>query len=77
MCSNGCALGQDRWGCDDVKIACRDQGINVSVSRCPSTRIDFEQRGLHEVVRASVHYYNTEEELDSLIYVLAHLDHAT
>ena len=37
--------------------------INVSVSRAASTRYDFERRGLAEVVRASVHYYVTEEQL--------------
>ena len=35
-------------------------GIAVRVSVRSSTRIDMEQRGLEELVRASVHYYNTE-----------------
>ncbi|NMO21914.1 aminotransferase class V-fold PLP-dependent enzyme [Pyxidicoccus fallax] len=43
------------------------QGINVSVTRRPSTRLDMEARGLGEMVRASVHYYNTEEELERLV----------
>ncbi len=42
------------------------RGINVSVSCCPSTRIDMESRGLDEVVRASVHYYNTVHEVNAL-----------
>uniref|UniRef100_A0A0G4I228 Aminotransferase class V domain-containing protein n=1 Tax=Chromera velia CCMP2878 TaxID=1169474 RepID=A0A0G4I228_9ALVE len=37
--------------------------IAVSVSKCQATRVDMEQRGLTEVVRASVHYYNTSSEL--------------
>lgn len=41
----------------------RDQQINVRVTAVGSTRLDMEQRGLTEMVRASVHYYNTEEEL--------------
>ena len=41
--------------------------INTSVSSVFSTRIDMEQRGLVEVVRASVHYFNTEDELDRLV----------
>jgi selenocysteine lyase/cysteine desulfurase len=44
--------------------------INTSISKRPSTRIDFEARGLEEVVRASVHYYNTEEEINMFINAL-------
>ena len=39
------------------------QKINVTVSPVGSTRLDMEARGLAGVVRASVHYYNTEEEV--------------
>lgn len=39
------------------------EGINVSVSRASSTLLDMNARGLAEIVRASVHYYNTEDEL--------------
>lgn len=42
----------------------RDQAINVRVTAVGSTRLDMEQRGLTEMVRASVHYYNSEEELE-------------
>ncbi len=41
----------------------RAQQINVRVTSVISTRIDMEERGIPEMVRASVHYYNTEEEL--------------
>ncbi|MFT3771356.1 MAG: aminotransferase class V-fold PLP-dependent enzyme [Minicystis sp.] len=41
----------------------REQGINVWTSSQPSTRLDMEARGLTSVVRASVHYYNTEDEV--------------
>lgn len=47
----------------DVKAALADQSINVTVSRTPSTRLDMEDRGLAQVVRASVHYYNSEDEV--------------
>jgi selenocysteine lyase/cysteine desulfurase len=33
-------------------------------------RLDFDPRGLESVVRASVHYFNTEAELDRLGAVL-------
>jgi len=38
--------------------------INVSVSERALTRLDMEDRNLDAVVRASVHYYNSEDELD-------------
>ncbi|WP_280694276.1 MULTISPECIES: aminotransferase class V-fold PLP-dependent enzyme [unclassified Kitasatospora] len=44
--------------------------INVSVSVVTSARWDLEARGLDSLVRASVHYYNTEEELDRLCEAL-------
>ncbi|MCG8423784.1 MAG: aminotransferase class V-fold PLP-dependent enzyme [Proteobacteria bacterium] len=41
------------------------QAINVSLTGRASTLLDFERRGLPELmVRASVHYYNSEDELD-------------
>jgi len=38
--------------------------INTSVSPARYTLIDMNKRGLDSLVRASVHYYNTLEELD-------------
>lgn len=40
------------------------RGINVTVSDVYSTRLDMEARELDEVVRASLHYYNTDDEID-------------
>ncbi|MBO0768840.1 MAG: aminotransferase class V-fold PLP-dependent enzyme [Solirubrobacterales bacterium] len=51
---------------EGVKQALASRSINVSVSVVGSTRIDMERRGLPAVVRASVHYYNTEDELRRL-----------
>jgi selenocysteine lyase/cysteine desulfurase len=45
--------------------------IHVTVSRRPSTRLDMEARGLSSVVRASVHYYNSEEEVERFCATLA------
>lgn len=42
-------------------------GITIGVSNPSSTRLDAEARHLPPVVRASPHYYNTEDEVDRLI----------
>lgn len=47
-----------------LKAALRSQSINVSVSTQFSSRLDLKGRGLRDVMRASVHVYNTEDELD-------------
>jgi len=41
-----------------------DQQINVSVTTPNHTRIDSEDRQLPAMVRASVHYYNSEDETE-------------
>jgi cysteine desulfurase / selenocysteine lyase len=51
----------------------REQKINVRVTPVASTRIDMEQRELPAMVRASVHYYNTEEEIARLAWAVAGL----
>ena len=43
------------------------QRINVSVSGKESTLLDMQERGLDDIVRASPHYYNTEEEIERLV----------
>ncbi len=48
----------------DVAEQLRAQGINVSVSELSSARLDLGERGLSGLVRASVHYFNTDTEID-------------
>jgi selenocysteine lyase/cysteine desulfurase len=50
----------------EVLQGLKEKGIAVRVSDRASTLIDMERRGLEELVRASVHYYNTEEEVEQL-----------
>ena len=45
----------------------------VTVSPARGTLLDMRARGLSEVVRASVHYYNTDEEIDRLTAEVARL----
>jgi cysteine desulfurase/selenocysteine lyase len=49
---------------EEIKQRLAEQHINVSVSILSSTRLDMEERGLSSLVRASVHYYNSEEEVE-------------
>ncbi|MEV4365279.1 aminotransferase class V-fold PLP-dependent enzyme [Nonomuraea sp. NPDC049625] len=56
---------------EEIKERLAGRSINVSVSRAPSTLLDMTDRGLSSVVRASVHYYNTEEEVDRLLEELS------
>jgi len=52
---------------DVVKAALADVGINVSTSRASSTLLDATARALPTVLRASPHYYNTEDDLMALV----------
>jgi cysteine desulfurase / selenocysteine lyase len=47
----------------DVSRRLSGEGINTSVSPASSTLLDMQDRNLEALVRASVHYYNTEEEV--------------
>ena len=53
-----------------IKQALSRHAINVSVVSAWGTPYCYEQRGLDEVVRASVHYYNTGEESARFIAAL-------
>jgi cysteine desulfurase / selenocysteine lyase len=59
-----------------IRDRLRARGVNVSVTTATSTRLDFEQRGLPDLVRASVHYLTTDDELDRFVATLATLDGA-
>jgi cysteine desulfurase / selenocysteine lyase len=58
---------------DDVQRLLGGAGINVSVSRIASTRLDMESRGLPDLVRASVRYYNTKAEIERFCVALVSL----
>jgi selenocysteine lyase/cysteine desulfurase len=49
-----------------IKQALLAQGINVHVSAAGDSRLDAEPRDVSGVVRASVHYYNSEDEIGRL-----------
>jgi cysteine desulfurase / selenocysteine lyase len=60
---------------DDVKRELRARAINVTVSPREATLIDMTARGLDRIVRASAHYYNTEDEIDVFVRSLAQFLH--
>ncbi|MDX2342412.1 MAG: aminotransferase class V-fold PLP-dependent enzyme, partial [Acidimicrobiia bacterium] len=57
----------------EVKAVLARAGINVSTTSVYLARIDMEQRGLDEVVRSSVHYFNTQDEIEALVATVATL----
>ena len=57
----------------EVKASLSADRINTSVSVASTSRYDLGDRGLDEVVRASVHYYNTLEEVSRFETAVGHL----
>jgi selenocysteine lyase/cysteine desulfurase len=55
----------------EVKAALARERINVSVSPASYARLQLEDGGVPRLIRASVHYYNTEQELARLVEVVA------
>lgn len=49
------------------------EGINVSTSKPSSTLLDARARSLPSIVRASPHYYNSEEEVLRFVQAIARL----
>ncbi len=59
---------------DRSKARLSGANINVSVSKASSARIDLPHRGLETIIRASVHAFNTETEIDQLIKAIGNFD---
>lgn len=51
----------------DVRSALADHGVAVWVSEASQARIDMGDRRLSSIVRASVHYLNTDDEIDRTV----------
>ena len=49
-----------------IQNALHSQQINVTISTLDSSRFDMGARSLDQIVRASVHYITTDEEIDLL-----------
>ncbi|MDI1352637.1 MAG: aminotransferase class V-fold PLP-dependent enzyme [bacterium] len=48
----------------EVKTYLNNRGVNVSISLLEYARLDMAPRNLTSLIRASVHYYNSEEEVN-------------
>jgi len=48
----------------DLAERLRKEQVNISVTDTASARLDLGRRNIEELARASVHYFNTESELD-------------
>jgi selenocysteine lyase/cysteine desulfurase len=57
----------------DIVAALRERRINCSASGPSSTLLDARARSLPDLVRASVHYYNTEDEVARFARAIADL----
>jgi cysteine desulfurase / selenocysteine lyase len=53
-----------------IQLLLKRQHINVSVALRTFTLLDLSERGLESVVRASVHYYNSEEEVERFVQTI-------
>jgi cysteine desulfurase / selenocysteine lyase len=56
-----------------MHVLLREAGINVSVSPLAYARLDLGARGLPSLLRASVHYFNTEAEIETFAMAVARL----
>jgi len=56
-----------------VRAALRESGVNVWVVEAATAHLDFDSRALTAVVRASVHYFNDDDDLDRCCRAVAAL----
>jgi len=63
----------ERRSAREVKELLREDSINVSTSTPSSSPVDMHERGLEGLVRASVHAYNVDDEVDAFLGAVAAL----
>ena len=64
------SFSHDSVDADSINSLLRNEHINVSVSGPSSTLLDANARGLPDLVRASPHYYNSEEDIETFLGAL-------
>ncbi|MCB0584049.1 MAG: aminotransferase class V-fold PLP-dependent enzyme [Phaeodactylibacter sp.] len=60
------SLHIDNWKPLPLKMALEQKGINASIAGHNSAVIDFDKKGVEWALRLSPHYYNTEEEVNTV-----------
>jgi cysteine desulfurase/selenocysteine lyase len=78
-----CDLGENKCGIitfsnkliptDKIKSLLHERNINVSIASAEYSRLDFAKRNISSLVRCSVHYYNTEEEISRFCHELKNI----
>ena len=58
---------------EQVKSGLAKRGIHVSAPAGSGSLVDYRTRGISDTVRASLHYYNSEQEIATFIEVLEQL----
>jgi selenocysteine lyase/cysteine desulfurase len=61
------------WDAGALKLRLRDRGINTSAANREHGVLDMDAKHVATTLRISPHYYNTEQELDTLIEALSEL----
>jgi len=59
---------------DDIKAYLAAHNINVSTTPLVTARLDLGAKDIERIVRASLHYYNTEQEIERFIEILTNFD---
>ncbi|MGK0173394.1 MAG: cysteine desulfurase/selenocysteine lyase, partial [Gammaproteobacteria bacterium] len=59
----------------EIKTSLQLRRVNVSVSAGSGNLVSYDRRGLTQTVRASLHYFNTETEIERFIEVLEEIVH--
>lgn len=55
----------------EIQRYLRAHDVNISVSAGPGSLVDFRARGIESLARASLHYFNTLEEIRKMVGLLA------
>lgn len=63
-------LSSSKVPVEELKAQFTEEGINTVVAIKSGTLIDMDRRGLNAVLRVSVHYYNTNAEIDRFVALL-------